>query len=54
MQWGMLALQPFARLENLLNRKYISSVILNDANQRYFESAAARRWLVGINGSVRF
>jgi len=54
MKWGLVELQPFARLENLLNRKYISSVIVNDANQRYFESAAARRWLAGINGSVRF
>ena len=54
MKWGMLELQPYARLENILDRKYISSVIVNDANQRYFESAVARRWLAGINGSTRF
>ncbi|MEO8386624.1 MAG: TonB-dependent receptor, partial [Betaproteobacteria bacterium] len=54
LKWGAVELQPFARLENILNRKYISSVIVNDANLRFFESAAARRWLAGVSGSVRF
>ncbi|MEO8385989.1 MAG: hypothetical protein ABI583_12150 [Betaproteobacteria bacterium] len=54
MKLGTVELQLFTRLENLFDRKYISSVIVNDANQRYFESAVARRWLAGINGSVRF
>ena len=51
---AMLELQPFVRVENLLDRKYVSSVIVNEANQRYFESASSRRWLTGVNGVVRF
>ena len=52
--WGAIVLQPFARFENLLNKKYVSSVIVNEANQRYFESAPGRRWLAGLNGTLKF
>jgi iron complex outermembrane receptor protein len=49
-----IELLPFVRVENLLDRKYISSVIVNEANQRYFETAPTRRWMAGITASVRF
>ena len=52
--WGAMELQPFVRLENLFDKKYVSSVIVNEANQRYFESAPPRRWMVGVSGAVRF
>ena len=53
-QWGLVEFQPFARVENILDKKYVSSVIVNEANQRYFETAATRRWLAGLNVAVRF
>ena len=51
---GSLELQPFMRIENIFNKKYISSVIVNEASQRFFESAPTRRWLAGVSGIVRF
>ena len=53
-RWAVVEFQPFARIENLFDRKYVSSVIVNEANQRYFEGAPTRRWLAGMNGVVRF
>jgi iron complex outermembrane receptor protein len=36
------------RFDNLGDRRYVSSVIVNDANGRVFEPAAGRRVLLGI------
>ena len=38
----------YGRLDNLLARNYAGSVIVNDANGRYFEPAAGRRLFVGV------
>jgi iron complex outermembrane receptor protein len=37
----------FVRLNNLFNRRYVGSVIVDDSNSRYFESAAPFNVLVG-------
>jgi iron complex outermembrane receptor protein len=37
----------FARINNLLDRHYVGSVIVDDSNGRYFESAAGLNVLVG-------
>jgi len=42
------------RLENATDRRYAGSVIVNDANRRFFESALPRRWLLGLNASYEF
>ena len=52
--WTAIEIQPYLRVENLFDRKYAASVIVNDSNQRYFESAPTRRGLAGINASLRF
>jgi len=44
----------YARIENLLDRSYIGSVRINDNNNRNFEPAAPRNWLLGLNASYRF
>ena len=44
----------FARLNNVLDREIIGSVIVNDANGRYFEPAPGRNWIVGINAARSF
>lgn len=38
----------FGRIDNLLNKSYAGSVIVNDANGRFFEPAAGRRIFVGL------
>lgn len=41
-------LRLFARVDNLLDRRYIGSVIVNDGNQRYYEPGPDRGWTVGL------
>ena len=44
----------FARLDNLFDRKYAGSVIVNDGNGRYFEPASGRNWSAGLTGTYSF
>ncbi len=46
---GRLALQGFARVDNVLDRRVIGSVIVNDSNGRYYEPAPGRGWQVGVS-----
>jgi iron complex outermembrane receptor protein len=41
--------RAFLRLENLLDRQYVGSVIVNEANGRYFEPAPGRSVFAGID-----
>jgi iron complex outermembrane receptor protein len=43
-----LKLELLARLENLTNRRYAGSVIVNEANGRFFESAPGRHAMLGV------
>jgi len=38
----------FARLDNVLDKRYAGSIIVNDGNGRFFEPAADRRAFVGL------
>ena len=49
---GPAKLRAFLRIDNVLDARYIGSVIVNEANGRYFESAPGRTWLLGLD--VRF
>jgi iron complex outermembrane receptor protein len=42
----------FAAIENLADRRHVGSVIVNEANGRYFEPGSGRTFLVG--GELRF
>lgn len=44
----------FVRIDNVTDRRYIGSVIVADANGRYYEPAPGRNWLIGINTALRF
>jgi iron complex outermembrane receptor protein len=48
-QIGGWRLTQFARLNNLADRKYVGSVIVGDANKRYYEAAPGRNWLLGAS-----
>ena len=50
-QWQFSA---FGRIDDVTNRRYIGSVIVNEGNARYFEPAPGRTFFAGINGSYRF
>ena len=47
-QIGNITLEPFARLDNLGDREYIGSLIVNEGNLRFYEPAPERTWLVGL------
>jgi iron complex outermembrane receptor protein len=47
--WGPLRPRFFARVDNLANRRYVGSVIVNDTNSRFFEPAPTRTWLFGVD-----
>ena len=42
----------FGRLDNIFDRNYAGSVIVNDGNRRFFEPAAGRRLFVGLRASL--
>jgi iron complex outermembrane recepter protein len=44
---GSMNLTLHARIDNLANRNYVGSVIVNEAGQRFFEPAQGRNWLIG-------
>lgn len=42
------------RVDNLFNRNYVGSVIVNETSSRYYESAPGRNYGVGLNVSYAF
>jgi len=42
------------RLDNATNRRYAGSVIVNEANKRYFEPALPRNWLLALTARYEF
>jgi iron complex outermembrane receptor protein len=48
---GAWQLQEFARVENIGDRRYAGSVIVNDSNGRYFEPAPGRNTYVGVSAN---
>jgi len=51
---GALEIEPLLRLENATNRRYAGSVIVNEANRRFFEPALPRTWLASLTARYRF
>lgn len=46
--WGRGNFSTFLRVDNLLDKTYSGSVIVNEANGRYFEPAPERSWFAGV------
>ena len=53
-QIGAWQLTSFARVDNLFDRRYAGSVIVNEGNGRYFEPAPGRTAFAGVNASYSF
>jgi iron complex outermembrane receptor protein len=53
-QLGDWTLNAFARVDNLFDRQYVGSVIVNDGNSRYYESAPGRNWATGVSLRYNF
>ena len=46
--------KEYVRIENLSDKEYIGSVRINDGNQRFFEPAAGRNYLLGLSAQYKF
>jgi iron complex outermembrane recepter protein len=51
-QWGGAKWSAFLRGDNLTGKTYAGSVIVNEANRRFFEPAAGRTWLAGASVAI--
>lgn len=49
---GGWQLEGFVRADNLLDKRYAGSVIVNEGNSRFFEPAPGRNWLVGLSATL--
>jgi iron complex outermembrane receptor protein len=49
---GATDLRVFARIDNLLDEKYVGSVIVNNTSP--FEPSPERNWMVGVKAVTRF
>jgi iron complex outermembrane recepter protein len=50
--WRGAKWTAFVRGDNLSGKTYAGTVIVNEANRRYFEPAAGRTWLVGASVAI--
>jgi iron complex outermembrane receptor protein len=51
---GPIEFNAFVRMDNLTNRSYVGSVIVNEGNSRFFEPAPGRTWLASVSASASF
>ena len=51
---GKWTFKEFVRVDNLTDRNYIGSVIVNEGNGRFFEPAPGRSALLGVNARYTF
>lgn len=51
-RFGAQRLRAFARIENVLDRAYIGSVIVNDGNGRFYEPGPDRTFLIGLHWDI--
>lgn len=49
--WKM---SEFVRIENVFDRKYVGSVIVADANRRFFEPSPRRNAIAGVRATISF
>jgi iron complex outermembrane receptor protein len=50
---GGWSISEFARLDNVFDRSYVGSVIVNQASSQFYESAPGRNWLAGVKASYK-
>ncbi len=51
---GAFEVSEFLNIDNLLNRTYAGSVIVNEGNGRFYEAGTPRSFVVGVTASYRF
>ena len=49
---GTWHLSEFVRIDNLADKQYIGSVIVNESNKRFFEPAPGRNSMIGVQAKL--
>ncbi|MFZ6656957.1 TonB-dependent receptor family protein [Undibacterium sp. TJN19] len=52
--WHGWQISEFFRLNNLFDKSYVGSVIVGDANKRYYEAALGRNRMLGVSARYSF
>ena len=52
--YGRMDMDLFGRVDNLFDREYVGSVIVNESNGRYYEPAPGSNYGIGLNLAWRF
>jgi len=52
--YGRMDMDLFGRIDNLFDREYVGSVIVNESNGRYYEPAPGRNYGIGLTLAWRF
>ncbi len=53
-QFSNWRFSEFVRVENLTDKKYVGAVRVADGNQRFYEAAPERNWLLGLSAAYKF
>jgi iron complex outermembrane receptor protein len=53
-EWNGWKVKEFVRLNNLFDKQYVGSVIVGDANRRFYEGAPGRNWVAGVSAQYQF
>jgi len=53
-QIGSWRLKQYLRVNNLLDRDYVGSVIVAESNRRFYEAAPGRNWMLGVSARYQF
>ncbi len=51
---GNWRFSEYFRVDNLTNRRYAGSVVVNDANLRFYEPAPGRNYVIGAQARLGF
>jgi iron complex outermembrane receptor protein len=51
-QIGQAQLEAFAGIDNLTDKRAVSSVIINQASKQFFEPALPRNWMMGVTAKL--
>jgi iron complex outermembrane receptor protein len=51
---GNWSISEYVRLDNFTDQNYAGSVVVNDANQRYFEPSPQRNMTIGVQAKLQF
>jgi iron complex outermembrane receptor protein len=48
------SVSEYVRVDNVTDKNYVGSVVVNDANNRYYEPSPRRNYLLGVQAMLRF